>query len=37
MNAHEKAMRSHNRHEGEICAEEEKDISVVKRRTEGSI
>ena len=37
MNAHEKAMRSHNRHEGGICAEKGKDISVVKRRTKGSI
>ena len=37
MNAHEKAMRSYNRHEGGIYAEEAKDISVVKRRTEGSI
>jgi len=32
VNAHKKNLGSHNRYEGEICAEEEKGIPVVKRR-----
>jgi len=37
MNAHQKAVGSHNRYEGEICAKEGKGVSVVKGRVGGGV
>ena len=32
MDAHKKALGSHNRHEGRVCTKEGEGISVIKRR-----
>ena len=37
MDAYKETLRSHNRYEGKICAEEKKGVSVVKRRKRGGM